>query len=663
MITLGISGGLFDITDDNAAELPYWAGHDAAACLMENGVVIAAVEEERLNRIKHTSFFPRQSIAFCLREAGLSLGEIDTIAYCFAETDVNRFIDKLHIRYPALPVADARQRITHLMSIWFLSEDESLPNLEFVNHHLSHAVSAFAQSDLSEALTLVVDGTGGLEATSVYRATSAGLDLLESLPTKNSLGNFYTAGTELLGYSEFDEYKVMGLAPHGDPDRYAHLINAAYSLEDSGRFTANSSRLQQIVLDSGFSPRRRGEDFTRDHKDLAAALQRAFEELVFHFVDYWQKETGLTNLCLAGGAAHNCTANGKLAQFSRFERIFVHPASHDAGAAVGAALAVQSDVEVKESQRSGAVMPYWGPAVGDDVVVHERLTKWSSYVSVEHCNDVVASTADLLAAGDVIGWVQGRSEFGPRALGNRSIIADARPAENQHRINAVVKKRESYRPFAPAVPVERASEYFAIPDGVPVCNYMSFVLPVRPDQRELLGAITHVDGTARVQTVRSSDNNRFWNLLTAFGERTGTPVLLNTSFNNNHEPIVDSIDDAIASFLTTDLDALVVGNHLVRKRHDFEAALADSTITMATTARLASARRFDRRGAWAHCVTFAQPRGKSFDISAELFDFLTKLPSRQSVVELCEPGALAQIVTELGELWERRYVTITPRQG
>jgi carbamoyltransferase len=293
---------------------------------------------------------------------------------------------------------------------------------------------------------------------------------------------------------------------------------------------------------------------------VAAAVQRALERIVFHVLTHYRQATGQRSLCAAGGVLQNSTLNGKVARSGLFDRVFVSPVSTDCGLALGAAYTAHRRL-VRNQLVAPPAHVYWGRPL--DPVAPE-LDRWAGLVTAERVDDVVAVTADLLAAGNVIGWVQGRAELGPRALGNRSILADPRPAANKDVVNGMVKMREAFRPFAPAVRSEDADVWFDIPPTIDAA-YMTFVVPVREDRRDALGATTHVDGSSRVQVVYRTTNERFWQLLGAFGARTGTPVLLNTSFNNNHEPIVDSVEDALVCFLTTGLDVLVVGDHVVRK--------------------------------------------------------------------------------------------------
>jgi carbamoyltransferase len=384
----------------------------------------------------------------------------------------------------------------------------------------------------------------------------------------------------LLGYVFTEEYKVMGLAPYGNPARFRRAFRDIYALLPQGDFLLRWDLIG--TLNKLVPARKRQDPLEQIHADLAAALQETLEDIVLHVVRYFRELTGNTRLCLAGGVAHNCSLNGKLLYTGLFDDIFVHPASHDAGCAIGAGV---YPFLLGNGFRVSGVPPilsipvatgdspsyvgdelrtvYWGSDIGSEEIIQATLSEWHEFVHFEAVRDIAARTATMISKGAVVGWVQGRSEFGPRALGNRSIVADPRKAENKDIVNAMVKKREAYRPFAPAILEEYVHDYFDLPVEKNRFPFMTFVVRVRPEKQELLRATTHVDGTARIQTVCREDNPRFWQLIDAFRVITGVPVLLNTSFNNNHEPIVDSVEDAIVSFLTTGLTHLVLGDTLV----------------------------------------------------------------------------------------------------
>lgn len=656
MFVLGLSGGLDKVDEQYYCPYPTHA-HDSAAVLIEDGKVVAAIENERLSRIKHTNKFPTEAIEFCLRERGISLQDIDRIAYYWGQdymdwANLDRYLDYEKPR----SYRNARETFTEIFESRL--GVNLVDRLRFVNHHVSHAVSAAAQSGFDEALVCSIDGMGDTGSGLVAEFREGRLTTLREIPNKFSLGRFYARAIGFIGYRQFDEYKVMGLAPYGDPSRFRDILSKSYQLEPEGNFGAWSPWLDDNQLHE--LTRLSGEPFLQIHMDWAAALQVALEEIVTHALTHFQKVTGLKNLALAGGVAHNCTMNGSLLTSGLFERVFVQPASHDAGAALGAALHVYHEEQKKPVKSERVDHVYWGSDIGDATDIAATLNDWGGLIEFNREDDIVTRAADLLSSGAAIGWVQGKSEFGPRALGNRSILADPRPAENKGRINKMIKKREAYRPFAPTVVEERVSEYFVVPEMGRSLPFMTFVVDVQPDKRDLLGAITHVDGTARVQTVSREQNERYWNLLNAFGERTGVPMLLNTSFNNNEEPIVDSVEDAIVCYLTTDLDYLVVGDFLVRKKGDLSSGVAQLAPEIPRFISMASSTQAGRPdGTKRYQLKTTFDSLKDRDVSEKVFRVLERADGHRTLHELAN-GQGAEGFEAFIDLWSRRLIRLRP---
>jgi carbamoyltransferase len=566
---VGLSGG-----SNPTLPLPFWmtgyrlpAGpgmfHDSAAVLMRDGRVLAAVEEERINRLKHTERLAVGSIRTCLRLAGLSAGDIDWFAYYGAEDGLDKAVVHHMLQNPGVPPKwSARTYFADALSHGLETEIDPA-RLFFVDHHHAHALSAYAVGPWDDALVVTLDGQGDGLSGSVWVGEHRELRRVLDIPAAQSLGFLYYYTLGYLGYGLFDEYKVMGLAAYGNPAPFREVFDAVCVLEADGLFRIDCDALDPLrtLLPH---PRRAGDPIEAAHGDVAAALQEAVERAAFHLLRHYRASTGLRHLCLAGGVAHNSTLVGKIASSRLFDGVFTQPAAHDAGCALGAALAVQRQFRPRlEIERLSHV--YWGADVGDAASIEDQLDAWSALIEVERPADVARDAARLIADGAVVGWVEGRSEFGPRALGNRSILADPRPEGNLARINALVKMREGYRPLAPAVLEEWADDMFEIPDGCCVA-FMTATVPVRAEWRARLAAVVHVDGTSRIQAVSRRTNQRFWALIDAFRIQTGVPALLNTSFNHSVEPIVDSIDDAVTCFLTTGLTHLVVGDFVVTRR-------------------------------------------------------------------------------------------------
>jgi len=674
MFVLGVHGGSKREDEDHRVG---FAMHDSAAVLVRDGQVVSAIEEERLNRIKHTNCFPARAIRYCLDENGLSLADVDRIAVNSAEHMLDVVAKRAFLANPGLSgQLDARRHLASLFEREF--GVDVAPKLRFCRHHFAHAWSAYAPSGYDNSLILVLDGDGDNLSGLVLEAHGDKLTRLGEYGLEQSIGNFYTDVIALLGYKRFDEYKVMGLAPYGNPETYRRLFERLYRLLPGGNYElADPDMVFLRFMDAGLvdKARRKGEPFTQVHKDIAAALQATLERIVLHILEHYQSQTKHRNLCFAGGVAHNCTLNGKILYSNLFGRMFVQPAAHDAGGAMGSALSVFYE-ERAPARRTKLEHLFYGTDIGGEAeAVGRRLERWRDFISFERVDNVAETTARLLADGSVVGWVQGRSEFGPRALGNRSILADPRPAENKSLINMMVKKREAYRPFAPSVLEEHLHEYFDAPANRAEFPFMIFVLNVQEHMRETLGAVTHVDGTARVQTVSRQGNPRYWELINEFRKLTGVPILLNTSFNNNAEPIVDSVDDAVVCYLTTGLHYLVVGDYVARKKADAPSPEALQTLAPKSPPSRRLVKRealgedgrprtvYEIEGTMSHF--FART---VVEVLPETFRLLMAADGRATLAQLFEQtgvGAEARprVLREMESLWAQRIVVLRPGEN
>jgi predicted NodU family carbamoyl transferase len=569
MITLGLSGLYTSEIDDYDPAIMYQHSHDAAACLVSDGVTVSAIEEERLSRDKHTFRFPFRAIRECLNTANITADQIDNVAFYFEEQYLDHGFSRLLADSPNRNNPPARTAISALME-HALDRPFDPQQVHFHPHHACHAASAYYDSSYAEALVLVSDGNAERDGVSVYHGRGQSLDLVANYSREHSLGHFYTAVTKMLGYRLFDEYKVMGLAAFGNPDPYLNLFSKHLELRPQGRYSLPYEQVFRTMIEQGLRPRRAEEPLTQGHKDLAAAAQRTLETVSHHILQYWAEQTGCQNLCIAGGVAQNTTLNGRILKSGTFASVYVPPAAHDAGAALGAAMLTQLDAcrandWCRPLRSTFTASPLLGKSIAEDGVLHAELSDWGSLIEFEEPGASLSHVvAEYLAEGAIVGWVQGRSEFGPRALGNRSILADPRPAENRDRVNRRIKEREDYRPFAPVVDASAADTYFDLTSVVADHRYMGFVVDVRPEHRYTLGATTHVDGSSRIQILHRDDNPQLWSLIHEFEQLTDVPVLLNTSFNNSSEPIVDSAYDAVSTLLTANLDVLVIGPFLVR---------------------------------------------------------------------------------------------------
>lgn len=645
MKVLGLSGGT-DVCRPIAPRFPvdldgYW--HDASAVLIDGGVVASAHEEERHSRVKNSTGFPTRAVRACLTDHGIGLGAIDAIAVYFTERYWEHHLALRMGHDKAFECGGARDLIVSNLQ-QSVPGDLEPEKIHFVRHHLAHAASAWMMSGFEHGLVLTLDGAGDDESGVLWRAEGDDLAELMTVPIEDSLGSLYLWAARFLGYGQFDEYKVMGLAAYGDCQAFGRSFQMV-ELLSGGRFRIDWSFAAKLLHVA--RPRRAGEPLSAFHADVAATVQDALEEAVLHMLRHAQHMTGEENLCLAGGVAHNCSMNGAVARTEKFRRIFVQPASHDAGCALGAALHVDHNISGhRPCERVRHV--FWGSRTRPDEVT-TSLRAWRDLVHVEEPEDTCAIAADAIANGGLVAWVQGRAEFGPRALGHRSLLADCRVIESRERINRCVKRRSDYRPLAPVVHEERAAEYFEIPDGID-CSFMSFALTIRPEWRERLAAVTHADGTARVQTVNRSQDERLYELLTRMDALIGFPILLNTSLNVSGEPIVDSVEDAITFLLTTPVEILIVGDLLVTRADPLPLeSLAVSLPADGLLSRVGNGEWSLERGAPGH---------RRAALSESAFEILRRADGQVPLADLADGGVAA--TSEIIELWSTRMVSLVP---
>jgi carbamoyltransferase len=585
--------------------------HDSAAALVRDGEIIAAAQEERFTRKKHDSSFPARAIDYCLAEDRVTLDEVDHIV--FYDKPFVKF-ERLLETYLAFAPRGLRS-FQMAVPLWIreklfqkrLLTEELKPfakagaigdKLLFTEHHLSHAASAFFPSPFEEALILTMDGVGEWATTSVGVGRGNHLEITKEIHFPHSLGLLYSAFTYYTGFKvNSGEYKLMGLAPYGQPLYTEKILDNLLDLKPDGSFRLNLDYFEYCTgltmtnarFDDLFGDRARKPEelLTQRHMDLAASIQKVLEEVVLRLTRSLARETGIRNLCLAGGVALNCVANGKILRDGSFERIWIQPAAGDAGGALGAALAACHlyKAQPRRVNECGDRMKgsYLGP-VFLQPDIESRLTAAGAVYSVLDDRELIGQSAEALEAGKALGWFQGRMEFGPRALGARSILGDARSPAMQSILNLKVKYRESFRPFAPSVLREDVAEWFELDADSPYMLLVADVVehrrkPMTAEQQALFGidklnvprsdipAVTHVDYSARVQTVHRETNPRYHALISLFKERTGCPVIVNTSFNVRGEPIVGTPEDAFRCFMGTEIEVLAVGNCFLRKEN------------------------------------------------------------------------------------------------
>ncbi len=561
--------------------------------------MIAAAEEERFRRVKHWAGFPSEAIRYCLAEAGITLSDLGYVAInqdsranlgkklaftLVSRPDMGMVLDRVRNKRERAGVTD--HLATALPDQCFRGE------VHHVEHHVAHLSSAFHASPFDEAVVVSVDGFGDFASAAWGLGRGTGIDVEDRVYFPHSLGIFYQAMTQFIGFPHYgDEYKVMGLAPYGT-GTYLPEMRRIVQLQPSGGFRLNLEyfrhhrekveyewengsptvgALFSAALEALLGPaRRNGEPLTQRHKDVARSVQAMYEEAFFHLLNTLQARHGLDALTVAGGCGMNSVANGKVRLRTPFKRVYVQSAAGDAGGAIGAALTIWHQVGGAAARSRGPVHDhaYWGPSFGDDeirCVLDARQPQIrAERCEVEHVADMGAlcrQTADDVSKGLVVGWFQGRMEWGPRALGNRSIVGDPRRADMKDILNLKIKRRESFRPFAPSVLRSAVAEWFEQDDDVP---FMMQVYQIRPEKRSLIPAVTHVDGSGRLQTVYEHTNPRYHALISAFRDLTGVPMVLNTSFNEN-EPVVCRPEEALDCFLRTRMDVLVMGNWVVRR--------------------------------------------------------------------------------------------------
>jgi carbamoyltransferase len=564
---------------------------DSSAAIFRDGVMIAATEEERFRRIKHWAGFPSEAITFCLKEAGVTLDEVNYIT--IGRDPKAKIWSKAIYVLKGLTKKNTLifDRLKNSEKVALL-EDEFAENFGVnskiikekiinVEHHRAHLASAFFASPFDEAAILSIDGSGDFTTTMLAVGRGNQIEVLDSLDFPVSAGLFYTAFTQYLGFPHYgDEYKVMGLAPYGEPN-YVAEIRKIIKFTDDGLFDWDESYFQNPnemklgyenhiptvsllfaqKMEDVFGPARQlGEELSQKHKDIATSVQRVCEELILHILNHLQKRTGLKNVCIAGGVAQNSVANGKIIENTAFEHLYIPSAGHDAGISMGSALYAYNHI-LKQPRAAAVYNAYTGSRFTNEEI---EIYLKSRGIEYERLDDetLYNRITDKLIEPGVVGWFSGRAEFGPRALGGRSIIADPRNEKAKELLNLKIKRRESFRPFAPSILKEYVSEYFSKVEDVP---FMEKVFPIKPEKYAVIPAVTHVDGTGRLQTVDKEVSPRYYALINRFREKTGVPILLNTSFNEN-EPIVNTPAEALDCFLRTSMDMLVLENCIIERK-------------------------------------------------------------------------------------------------
>ncbi len=564
---------------------------DSSAAIFVDGKMIGAIEEERFRRVKHWAGFPSEAINFCLKEAGVSIEQVDHIA--IGRDPKAKLFRKVlflaqNLRGSYKAVKDRLQNAKKVASLeeqfqqnFGIAASVIKPKILQIEHHRSHLASAFFASPFEKSALLSIDGSGDFTTTMTGIGNSNDIKVLDSVDFPHSMGLFYTAFTQLLGFPHYgDEYKVMGLAPYGEA-KYVDKIAKVVHLTSDGLFKLDLSYFvsategiisygednvpkvspiynKKMVSEFG-EVRKSKEPLIQYHKDMAASVQKMTENVIFHILTHLYQNTKLDSVCIAGGVAQNSVANGKITRNTPFKNVYIPSAGHDAGISMGAALYAQHQIN-KHPRQKANLSAYTGSSYVNDEI--EQLLK-NKNISFRRVNDaeLYDVVSEKLINAGVVGWFNGKAEFGPRALGGRSILADPRRADAKDLLNAKIKRRESFRPFAPSILKEHVQDFFEVNDIVP---FMEKVFPIKKEKQSSIPAVTHVDGTGRLQSVDKEVSPKYYNLIEAFYKKTGIPILLNTSFNEN-EPIVNSPEEALNCFLRTNMDMLVLENCVIER--------------------------------------------------------------------------------------------------
>jgi carbamoyltransferase len=661
MFVLGLSGGL-DPVHEQKLDTPENYTYDGAAVLVKDGVIVAAVEEERLDRIKHSNKFPAQAIEFCLGREGLQLQDLDAIAYYVDESTADALLQRMYLMDPAMPGRIQARTLLRMALGREFGCDINPAKLRFYEHKLTHAASAMHHSGFDESLVFVIDNAGGLYRGFRDQTGSVVFETLAATSPAKSPQKLCHALLPFLGLGMFDEYKALALAPYGDPNRYATLMREMYQLLPNGDYQLQLGRAMSFI--GVVEPRRKDAEFSTDHKDLAAALQNALETIALHVLTHYREATGLKNLCMAGGMSENTGVNGRVLYSGLFDRVFVHPAAYDSGCAVGAALLASQDLGCP-SPPSQLRNVFWGAKVGDEKAVEAELKTWSGFLKIDRPADVLAHVAQLLDEGALIGWIQGPAEFGSHALGNRNVFADPRSAENTLRIHQALSRGETFRPLAALVLEEHAREWCDLPPGTNSLPFQNIAARIRDDKHALLASALQPDGYARMQTVSPESNLRLWELITAFGKQTGVAALLTASFNNSFEPAVESVADGVACFLTSKLDCLVIEDFVATR---VTASWENLYLSLPPYVQITRAKGLrERKAGIPHDeIRSTYIPGFSKRISPELGAALIELDRPTPVRTYLQQASQttdSPLMNELLDLWAKRMIVLSPPNG
>lgn len=670
MLVLGISGG-GDLPFNEAKILDITGiPHDSAAALVDDGKVVAAIEEERFNRIRNTGKAPINAIQHCLDSCGVKMSDIDKIVYPTTELELSVATVNNRIINEGFKEKTAREWIAKMISSSF---GVNMPqnSICFVEHDLCHASGAYFLSGFDSSLILTINGSaydrtappfgaGGY----IVGAAEGALNILDNISITNSLGVYFVTIMGLLGCYRTDEYKVMELAQYGNPEKYRKIFKKTYTLLPEGKYVINLMYCEMFY--SFVKPRRDGESFTQEHKDIAAALQEALAVIVLHILEHYRKTTGYTKLCLSGGVANNYLLNGKILGSGLFEEVFVQPASSNAGNALGGALYI-SKLLNPAAKFEKIHHVYWGTDIGDNDKVYSTINKWKKFVSFSKEEDIAKTTAKRIAEGFVIGWAQGRSEFGCCTLGNRSILANPKTNEIKTTVSKMLNENEDCVPLAPSILKEYSDEYFEVGKSKASLSYMNFTLRVKEGKREIFDAVAHPDSSTRVQVVSKLLNLKYWNLIDEFRRLTDIPFILSAPFNNGVEPVVNSEEDAIVCFLSTNIDYLVIGDYLIAKRDHVKVEYMDLMPVRPLNSELKKSIVYSEDGSTnlVYEIRLISEDKHTLRITKSLFDILKSCDGKKTLETLFSENKIKdheknEVMDKILEIWSLRLIILRP---
>lgn len=655
MLTLGLAGGL-DPVYDCRYDAPQYFTYDAAAVLVEDGQVVAAFEEERLNRVRRTNKFPFDALRACLGQRGVALEDVDRIAYYSSEETANLVVGRLRAAFPELAGIPGARGLLQAAIQREMKSAIDPERIVFVPHRMTHAVSAAAMSGFERSLVHVIDNEGGVFTGTWTEGSRSCLTELAAFSPQKSLGELCHRTIRALGYSPFEEAEAMELAPHGDPAVHRAAMREVYRLLPDGDYDLAFQALAAVLAKT--PGRLRGEPVEQAHKDVIAALEEAISEIVLHVLRHHRTTSGIRRLCLAGGGAQICAVNSRVLASGLFDEVFVQPAAHDAGCALGAALYAADAAP----RRAALVHVAWGTDLGAADAVLPALRRWGAFVTAERSAAPAREAAELIAGGAAVGWANGRSEMGLVALGRRIIVADPRDERRRAALNTL-KRRAPHRPLSVAMLAEDAAECLMLPCPAEQLRWKSFALRVRRERRAALAAALHEGDTVRAQVVLKEADPRLFALLVAFKERSGVGALLVTSLDDGAEPPAETVDDVVTLLLTSGLEAAFVGDVLVRKkdasvedRLHMSVAIPRSTQVCRTHGWHDGARAGD---AWELRTSY--DRGLRRKISRSTYDVLVKADGSRPASALLD-GAGADVAGELWALWTERLVRLAPAE-